>query len=218
MEVDQEHSHPSQTPEVYRLPSTSPFPTSRRVIPQALQNLVSKAGVSFHLVPEQMWLVNGWSLALKKNLPVSFFFESDISSADIVTSFQAVGIAYDQIVSIQRKALNCTWCVSFTSLEVKRAAMETPRIQIAGIYAHLGDADYRTATDKIYESPDELPDAVIIGRLSLYGEVHSFRRDRGPVTGIRNGIRMARMQLERHIPSAVSVAGKMLLILYASQP
>lgn len=64
----------------------------------------------------------------------------------------------------------------------------------------------------------EMPDTVIIGRLSYYGRVLSFRRDRGVATGIPNGVRTARMRLQKSIPSAVRIAGESVFISYPGQP
>ena len=70
---------------------------------------------------------------------------------------------------------------------------------------------------KIYELPDELPDSVVIGRLSHYGRVISFRRDRVADT-ILNGVRTARMFIDRPIPSQTFIAGEFARLWYPSQP
>ena len=58
-----------------------------------------------------------------------------------------------------------------------------------------------------------MPDSVIIGRLSLYGSVLSFRRDL--VTDyILNGVRTARMEINRDIPST----GEFIKFWYPGQP
>ena len=53
---------------------------------------------------------------------------------------------------------------------------------------------------KIYELPAELPDSIVIGRLFHYGKVYSFQRDR-LAKGIFNGVRTARMIIDKSIPS-----------------
>ena len=70
---------------------------------------------------------------------------------------------------------------------------------------------------KIYEAPAELPDTAVIGRLSHYGRVLSFRRDK-IFQLIENGVRTARMSLTRHIPSIINLAGEYVRIWYPNQP
>lgn len=70
---------------------------------------------------------------------------------------------------------------------------------------------------KIYECPNKMPDTFVIGHLSKYGSVLSFRRDL-LVDGIRNGIRTAWMQLIQPISSSLSIAGELVLINYPGQP
>lgn len=75
----------------------------------------------------------------------------------------------DDIISIQRKTSNRTWVVSFFRTVAKDAAMQLPSIKIT--------ARSFSVLVKIYEAPDELPDTIVIGRLSHYGKVLSFRHD-----------------------------------------
>ena len=63
-----------------------------------------------------------------------------------------------------------------------------------------------------------MPDTVVIGRLSYYGRVLSFRRDVGVATGILNGVRTARMRLSRAIPSSVRIVGESVFVSYPGQP
>ena len=62
-----------------------------------------------------------------------------------------------------------------------------------------------------------MPDTAVIGRLSAYGKVISFRRDRAPV-GVENGIRTPRMSIQQPIPSSVRIAGEPIRIWYPDQP
>ena len=62
-----------------------------------------------------------------------------------------------------------------------------------------------------------MPDSVVIGRLSHYGKVLSFRRDKLS-SGIFNGIRTARMRLKSHIPPSVFIAGETVYFSYSTQP
>ena len=57
------------------------------------------------------------------------------------------------------------------------------------------DADFKTVMVKIYEALPEMPDTVIIDRLSHYGHVLSFCRDYEAATRLHNGVRTAPMRL-----------------------
>ena len=63
-----------------------------------------------------------------------------------------------------------------------------------------------------------MPDTVVIGRLSHYGRVLSFRRDIGVATRVLNGVRTARMRLSSAIPSSLRIAGEAVFISYPGQP
>ena len=66
------------------------------------------------------------------------------------------------------------WIVSFNSTAAKDAALNEPSVTIAGCAVFLGDCENRVSFVKLYELPAELPDSVVIGRLSHYGRVYSF--------------------------------------------
>ncbi|CAH3155280.1 unnamed protein product [Porites lobata] len=80
--------------------------------------------------------------------------------------------------------------------------MNEHSIDIAGCSVLIGDCENRVSIVKIYELPDELPDSVVIGRLSHYGRVISFRSDHVADT-ILNGVRIARMFIDRPFLSNV---------------
>ena len=63
-----------------------------------------------------------------------------------------------------------------------------------------------------------MPDTVVIGLVSCFGMVLSFRRDISGTTGIRNGMQTACMWLLRDIPCSLHVAGKLLSMKYSYQP
>lgn len=63
-----------------------------------------------------------------------------------------------------------------------------------------------------------MPDTVIIGRLSHYGRVLSFRWDFGAATCVHNGVRTARMRLSSAIPSSVWITGEVVFVSYPGQP
>ena len=62
-----------------------------------------------------------------------------------------------------------------------------------------------------------MPDTVLIGRLSAYGKVFSFRRDR-VAQNVLNGNRTAKMRLNKDIPSCVHIAGEFIRVWYPGQP
>lgn len=66
---------------------------------------------------------------------------------------------------------------------------------------------------KIYEAFFEMFDIVVIGRLFYYGRVLSFRRDRGVVIRILNGVRIARMCLFKIIFFLVRIGGEVIGII-----
>ena len=107
--------------------------------------------------------------------------------------------------------------VTFDFKAVKDAAMNEHSIDIGGCSVLVGDCENRVSIVKIYELPDELPDSVVIGRLSHYGRVISFRSDHVAYT-ILNGVRTARMFIDRPIPSQTFIAGEFACLWYPSQP
>ena len=80
---------------------------------------------------------------------------------------------------------------------------------MSGLSVFLGDCENRLALVKIYAAPAELPDTVLIGRLSSYGKVLIFRRDK-IAQHIENGVRTARMNIQRTIQNTISVAGEIV--------
>ena len=134
-----------------------------------------------------------------------------------MVAFDKAGIDIESITSIQRKASNNTWIVTFDSPVSKTAALNEQSVTISGCVVFLGDCENKVTIVKLYELPTELPDSVIIGRLSHYGRVFSFRRDQ-IAEGIFNGVRTARMVLDRPIPGQTFIAGEFARIWYPGQP
>ena len=203
------------TPELFSPGSSwgdSDMPEETLTLSQAL-HFLEERGVGFNLVGR--YLGSG-TTTVKKNLSVYFAVDTVVSSQDIIEGFDAAGLDVDDISSIQRKNSNNTWVVSFNSADCKERALALPSLQIAGCSVVLSDSENPTVIVKIYEA-DEMPDTLIIGRLSAYGTVLSFRRDKISST-ISNGIRTARMRLKKPIPSAVYIAGEVVYFFYASQP
>ena len=173
--------------------------------------------MAFTIVPRYTWNNDGPVTVLKKQLSVTFQVDTVVTSSDIVFAFDEAGIDVDDITSIQRKTSNKSWVVSFKTATIKEQALALPHITIAGCQVFLGDAENVTVLVKVYEAPDEMPDSVVIGRLSHYGKVLSFRRDKLS-SGIFNGIRTARMRLKSHIPQSVFIAGETVYFSYPTQP
>ena len=200
------------TPELFSRPSTSPPPELPDIM-QALQH----AGEKFQTVSFNSWKFAGSQARIKKECSVCFSVDTVVTSQDIVIGFDKAGIDIDNIVSIQRKGSNNTWIVSFNSKVARDAALNEPNVRIAGCMVFLGDCENRVSIVKLYELPVELPDSVVIGRLSHYGKVYSFRHDR-LAEGIFNGVRTARMIIDKPIPSQAFIAGEFARIWYPSQP
>ena len=88
---------------------------------------------------------------------------------------------------------------------------------IAGHRVYIAGCDRKIPLVKVYNAPNEMPDSVIIGRLSVYCSVLSFRRDL-LTDSIFNGVRTARMEVKKHIPSTVRIAGEFIRFWYPGQP
>ena len=168
--------------------------------------------------PDNTWSINGFSARLRRGLSITFSVDAEITGLDILEAFMKANVDPDHIASIQYRNLNCSWVVSFTDQQTKEFILEAGHIKIKEFLVFLGDADLKTVIVKIYEAPPEMPDTVVIGRLSHYGCVLSFRRDRGVATRILNGARTARMCLSKTIPSSVRIAGEAIGITNAGQP
>ena len=127
---------------------------------------------------------------LVKNLSVYFSVDAIVTSENILEAFDSAGVDIDEITSIQRRTSNRSWDVSFESQEAKELALGKASIQVAGYTVFLGDCENRLVLVKVYEAPNELPDTAVIGCLSYYGRVLSFRRDK-VFQVIDNGVRTA---------------------------
>ena len=139
------------------------------------------------------------------------------SSADILQGLNEAGVIIASISAVQRKALTKTWVLTFKSPEMKELVLGIERFSVCGCPVHLSDVASSYVIVKIYKAPPEMPDTVVIGRLSAYGEVISFRRDCASA-GIENGICTARMNIRRDIPSSVRIVGEAIRVWYADQP
>ena len=156
-------------------------------------------------------------LQVKKELSVCFSVDTVITSQDVIVGFDQAGIDIHDITSIQRRASNNSWVVTFGSKAVKETALNEQSIKIAGCSVLLGDCENKVSIVKIYELPDELPKSVVIDRLSHYSRVISFRRDR-MADAIFNGVRTVRMSIERRIPAQAFIAAEFCPFWYPSRP
>ena len=185
-------------------------------VPCALTHLEG-VGFRFQRVPEETWKFANNGARVHKNCSVVFSVDTVCTSQDILYAFDKVGIDVDCVTSVQRRNSSRTWVVSFTTPEHKESALEISSITICGCEVFLGDTENKTVIVKIYEAPMEMPDTVLIGRLSVYGKVLSLRRD-CVATGVYNGVRTARMRLSKPIPSAMRIVGEQVMVFYESQP
>ncbi|KAL9989394.1 hypothetical protein ACROYT_G003939 [Oculina patagonica] len=185
-------------------------------VPSALSQL-ENVGVRFKRTPNNWKFNDDESAKLFKGYSVKFSVDTVCTSQDILFGFDAAGIDIDHATPVQRKNSNTTWVVSFDTPENKAFALELNSVTISGCEVFLGDAEHQTVIVKIYEAPPEMPDTVLIGRLSQYGKILSFRRDRLGVD-LENGVRTARMRVAHPIPASMRICGELIMFYYDSQP
>ena len=187
-------------------------------IPQPLQQLISSGRVKLVAAPDSMWSIDGYAAKLFRTLSVSFSVDHVVSGEEVVEAFYKLGVDVEDIASVQYRGSNRSWCVSFRSKEVKEQVLEKGVVRFGDSLVFIGDVDFRTVIVKVYEAPPEMPDTVVVGRLSHYGRVLAFCRDYGAVTRILNGVRTARMRLSSSIPSSIRIAGEQVFVSYPGQP
>ena len=102
-------------------------------------------------------VVRGNNVRIRKELSVCFSVDSVITSQDIITGLDKAGIDIDDITSIQRRASNNSWVVTFGSKAVNDAALNEHAISITGCSVLLGNCENEVSIVKIYEFPDEMP-------------------------------------------------------------
>ena len=130
-----------------------------------------------------------------------------------IEALDAAGVDYEDILSIQRRLSSNTWVVAFRTAIAKEQVVSAWNFVIAGQRVFIADCDRKISLVKVYHAPNEIPDSVIIGRLPVYGSVLSFRRDL-LTDSIFNGVRTARMEVKKHIPSTVRIAGEFIHLRY----
>ena len=191
---------------------------SDKELPEVLRQLINVSGIRLIATPDSTWNVDGYAAKLRRSFSVTFSVDDEISSSDVIEAFLKVGVSVEHIYSIQYRNSNRSWCVTFTDELTKEQVLEKGVIRIANAPVFVGDAAFKTVIVKVYEAAPEMPDTVLIGRLSHCGRVLSFRRDRSIATGILNGVRTVRMRLSKTIPSAIRIAGESVFISYPGQP
>lgn len=148
---------------------------------------------------------------------LSFSLDAPVSSIEVLAGLENAGIDRDFISCLQFNSSNHTWVVSFNSLDVKNIAIGHHEILINGHQCYLSNCENRVVIVKIFETPSEMPDSILIGRLSVYGRVFSFWWDKGQ-GGILNGVHTTRMRLKVAVPSVVRVAGCYIRVWHPGQP
>ena len=146
-------------------------------MPDILQQICDN-GARIRKVPQVAWRVHGGTLKLRKNLKLSFSLDMMCSTENILKGMAEAGVITASISAIQRRASTKTWVISFQSEEMKELALEIGRFSVCGCPVHLYAVAANYVIVKVYEAPPEMPDTAIIGRLSAYGKVITFRRDR----------------------------------------
>ena len=184
-------------------------------VPDAIARMMQN-GVDFTHTRES-WNIGEDNVRLEKPFSVYFTLDTPCVYNDVVYGLTDAVVEYEDILSIQRRLSSSTWVIALASAEAKNIVLSAWHLTIAGQRVFLADCDNRVSLVKIYNAPNEMPDSVIIGRLSSYGSVLSFRRDLA-ADCIFNGVRTARMRIERNIPSTVRIAREFVRIWYPGQP
>ena len=117
-------------------------------LPDALLNL-EKSGHHMQVVSCEAWKVRGNRVCIRKDLSICFSVDAVVSSHDIIVGLDNASIDVDNITSIQRRASNNSWVVTFASRAIKDAA---------GCSVLVGDCENRVSIVKVYELPGEIPD------------------------------------------------------------
>ena len=117
------------------------------------------------------------TLWVKKSFSVYFTLDTSVPTNAIIEAFEAAGIDYEDIISIQRRLSSNTWVVAFRTATATEQVLSAWNFVIPGHRVFIADCDRKISLVKVYNAPDEMPDSEIIGRSSVYGLVLSFRRD-----------------------------------------
>ena len=176
-------------------------------VPDAIKRMMHN-GANFTRTKES-WNIEEDTVSVRKSFSVYFSLDTSVPTNAIIEAFDAAGVDYEDILSIQRRLSSNTWVVAFRTATAKELVLSAWNSVIAGHRVFIADCDRRISLVKVYNAPNEMPDSVIIGRLSVYGSVVSFRRDL-LTDSIFNGVRTARMEVKKDIPSTVRIAGEFI--------
>ena len=100
-------------------------------MPKVLSHLFA-SGARYETAPDITWQPkDSERVRLRKELSVVFSVDTLVSSNEIIYGFDAAGIDVEEIISIQRRASNNSWCVSFRSPEAKNMALGVQSVTIA---------------------------------------------------------------------------------------
>ena len=134
---------------------------------------------------------------------------------DARTVLDAITVSGVQAIS-HRRDLGAT-AVTFFLEEEKEQFLDLGTIKIGSSSYLIQDEKVPLRYVNIYNAPPELPDGVLIGNLSRFGEVKHYRRGRHTSVNLENGVRHARMRLTASLPSYIRVGGEVLRVSHEGQ-
>ena len=126
---------------------------------------------------KESWIIEEETVSVRKSFFSLFSLDTSVPTNVIIEAFDAAGVDYEDILSIQRRLSSNTYVVAFRTAIAKEQVLSAWNFVIAGHRVFIADCDRKISLVKVYNAPNEMPDSVIIGRLSVHGSVLSFRRD-----------------------------------------
>ena len=117
------------------------------------------------------WRIDEENVSVRKFFLVYFSLDTSVPVSEIIMALDNLAIEYEDILSIQRRL---SWVVSLRTAEAKEQILSIWSITIANQVVFVGDCNNKVSLLKVYNAPNEMPDSVIIVRLSTYGTVLSF--------------------------------------------
>ncbi|XP_015756453.1 PREDICTED: uncharacterized protein LOC107335912 [Acropora digitifera] len=110
---------------------------------------------------KESWNIEEETVSSRKSFSVYFSLDTHVPTNAIIEAFDTAGVDYEDILSIQRRLSSNTWVVAFRTARAKEQVLSAcHRVFVA-------DCDRKISLDKVYNAPNEMPDSVIIGRLSV---------------------------------------------------
>ena len=103
------------------------------------------------------WNFDGYVAKLRRPLSVTFSVDAVVSSEEVLDAVCNAGVAAEEIISIQYRGSNRSWCVSFVSWATKDRLLERGVTQLGNTTVFVGDADFKTVIVKAYEALPEMP-------------------------------------------------------------